>query len=98
MFPVFLKPGIGTASALNLTVGAAEAAAVIAISARPTTARQVDALRISYLSSFDGQLRLDPGNSGAMPVRRHRDPRHSRRGTVAICWGTLSAQGDAYKF
>jgi hypothetical protein len=41
-------------------------------------------------------IRLDPGSSGAMPVRRHRDPLQFRWGTVAICGGILSAQDNAY--
>src|SRR5579862_6670477 len=72
MLPVCGKPGIGTATDLNLTVGAAAATPGSANRARPTTARQVDALRITFLpSSFDGQVRLDPGRSGAMTARRH---------------------------
>ena len=59
----------------DVTVGAADAAAGGPRTARPSKARQVDALRISFLSSVDGQVRLDPGSSGAMPVRRYRDPR-----------------------
>src|SRR5271170_2567208 len=77
MLPVCGKPGIGTAIDLNLTVGTAAATPGNANRTAPTTARHVDALRITFLpSSFDGQVRLDPGRSGAMTVRRHRDPRH----------------------
>src|SRR5882757_3068090 len=67
MLPVCGKPLIGTALALNVTVGTANAALGIASKARPRTARQMDALRISFLSlSFDRQVRLDPGSSGAI--------------------------------
>jgi hypothetical protein len=45
MLPVCGKPGIGTAVALNVIVGAAEAAADRPRTARPNTARQVDTLR-----------------------------------------------------
>src|ERR1700722_11928164 len=94
MLPVCGKPGIGTASALKVTVGSAEAMPGSARNARPRTARQVDALRISFPSSFDGQIRLDPGNSGAMPVRLHRDPRRGAAGNGATLTRTLlSATG-----
>jgi hypothetical protein len=44
--------------------------------ARPVKVRQVNALRIRFsLLYVDGQLRLDPDSSGAMPVRRERDLR-----------------------
>src|ERR1700689_4306703 len=85
MSPVCGKPGIFTAFALNVTVGAAEATLVNASKARPMTARQVDALRIRFSPSCDGQVRLDPGSSGAMPVRRHRDSGLLRPETVATC-------------
>src|SRR4029077_5794892 len=76
MFPVCGNPGSGTALATSVTVGAADALAGRPRAARqPSKARQVDALRISFLSSVDGQVRLDPGSSGTMPVRRYRDLR-----------------------
>src|ERR1700691_5461530 len=52
MFPVCGKPDIGTASALNVTFGAADATAGSASRARPRATRQVDALRIRFSSSF----------------------------------------------
>src|SRR3981081_1623645 len=45
--------GIGTAIAFRVTVGAADARLGSASTARARTARQVDALRISFLSSVD---------------------------------------------
>jgi hypothetical protein len=51
MFPVCGKPGIGMATAFNVTVGSAEALAGMPRTARPSKARQVDALRIRILSS-----------------------------------------------
>src|ERR1700758_1854806 len=63
MSPVPGKPGIGTATALNLTVGAAEATPGSASSARPRTARQVDALRISFpplLMDRSASIRVAP--------------------------------------
>ena len=52
MLPVCGKPGIGTASALKVTVGDADATAGSASRARPRATRQVDALRIRFSSSF----------------------------------------------
>src|SRR5437764_2256361 len=46
-FPVCEKPGIATAFAFKVTTGVADATLVSASTAKPTTARQVDALRIS---------------------------------------------------
>src|SRR3954447_18076471 len=66
MLPVCGKPLIGTASAFNVTFGTAAAVPVRPNRASPITATHIDALRISSLSSFDGQLRLEPGSSGAM--------------------------------
>src|ERR1700712_2157394 len=65
MFPVWGKPFSGTALATSVIAGAADAAAGRPKAARqPSRARQVDALRISFHSSVDGQVRLDPGSSG----------------------------------
>jgi hypothetical protein len=51
MLPVCGKPGIGMATALKVSVGVAEATAGRPSTARPSKARQVDALRIRILSS-----------------------------------------------
>ncbi len=48
MLPVCGKPAIGTACALKWTVGSAEATPGSASTAKPRTARQVDALRIGF--------------------------------------------------
>jgi hypothetical protein len=50
--PVWGKPGIATALAFSVTTGVADATLVSASTARPTTARQVDALRISFSLLF----------------------------------------------
>jgi hypothetical protein len=60
MLPVCGNPGMGTAFATSVTVGAADAAAGRPKTARPRRARQVDALRIGFFSSVDGQVGLDP--------------------------------------
>jgi hypothetical protein len=61
-------------------------------------ARQVDALRISFLSSVDGQVRLDPGSSGTMPVRRYRDLRpHGSENSGDVLTQTLSIDRNARK-
>src|SRR6202007_768079 len=73
MLPVPGNPAIGTALALSVTTGAAEATPARLRTARPSKARQVDALRIRFSPLVDGQVRLDPGGSGTMPVRRYRD-------------------------
>src|SRR6478672_7122167 len=50
MFPVCGKPGIGTAEALIVIVGAADACAATASSATPTSNRHLDTLRICLAS------------------------------------------------
>ena len=52
MLPVWGKPLIGTAFALKVTVGNADATAGSASRARPRATRQVDALRIRFSSSI----------------------------------------------
>ena len=44
------------------------------------------------LSSFDGQLRLEPGSSGAMPVRQHRDPPQVRANKATTAGNTIRSQ------
>src|SRR2546430_3947183 len=77
--------GIGTASAFRVTVGAAEAklGSASAATASARKARQVDALRISFLSSVDDRsasIRVapEPCRSGDIEIPG------SRRRTVAI--------------
>jgi len=94
--------GIATAWALNeliCAVGAAEATAGTPRTARPSKARQVDALRIgiSLSLSFDRQVRLDPGSSGAMPVRRYRDLRPAPENSGEFLGATISVVGPARK-
>jgi hypothetical protein len=65
MFPVWGKPAIGTALALNVTFGVAEATPGItsATSARAGTAKQVIALRIAsslFLSGSGSGKRAPP--------------------------------------
>ena len=57
------NPGIGMATALKVTAGAAEAAAGTARAARPSTAaRQVDVLRMRILSTAWWTVRPCPGS------------------------------------
>src|SRR6516164_9122238 len=93
--------GIGTACALNDEISAviAEATAGTPRTARPSRARHVDGLRISINLSLpvDGQLRLDPGSSGAMPVRRYRDLRPAPENNGEFLGATISVVGFARK-
>src|ERR1700733_6729812 len=94
--------GIGTALAVNflmLAVGsAADATAGRPRTARePSKARQVDALRISFLSSVDGQVRLDPGSSGAYAGPAISRSPATRRRTVATSVSRLSIAADRRK-
>src|ERR1700704_5327229 len=84
--PGYVPPpglGIGTAIAFSVTVGAADAKLGAARAASARTARQVDALRISSLSSVDDRsasIRVapEPCRSGDIEISGER------RRTVAI--------------
>src|ERR1700678_3313392 len=81
MFPVPLKPVIGTAMDLNLTVGAAEATPTKAERAKPRTARQVDALRIGTFSPLlmdrSASIRVAPEPCGPATSRSPLSPGNS---------------------
>src|SRR5580658_10386766 len=99
MFPVPGKPGICTATDLNLTVGRAEAALGMATRARPRTARHADALRIESFSPLlvdkSASIRVAPGPYRSGVIEIPGNP----WGTVAsFLVQTLSFRLDAFKF
>jgi hypothetical protein len=58
----------------------------------------VDALRISFLSSFDGQVRLDPGSSGAIAgPATSRSPAQYPGNSGDNLRRTLSVSRDRFK-
>src|SRR5271165_5491645 len=94
--PCPLGLGIGTASAFRVTVGVAEATPGSARTARPRTARQVDALRISFsplLMDSSASIRVapEPCRSGDIEI-----PCGSP-GNSGDLPGILPAEGVAYK-
>src|ERR1043166_5490086 len=80
--------GIGTALALNceilavISAGATVAKPRAPRAIRPSTARQVDALRIRF-SPLLMDIRLDPGSSGAIAGPAISRSPAQRRGTLA---------------
>src|SRR3979411_1370604 len=93
MFPVpgYVPPpglGIGTAIAFRVTVGAAEAmlGSASAATASARRARQVDALRISFLSSFDDR-------SASIRVA----PEPCRSGDIEISGSEPENSGDFFE-
>src|SRR5438045_6429811 len=106
MLPVWgkLPPpgfGIGTALALNcailavISAGATEAKPRAPRATRPSTARQVDALRIRF-SPLLMDIRLDPGSSGAIAGPAISRSPAQRRGTLAsLLWTTYLSRAGA---
>src|SRR5436305_14642603 len=107
MLPVWgkLPPpgfGIGTALAVNfeivavISADAADAMPRAPRTTRPSTARQVDALRIRF-SPLLMDIRLDPGSSGAIAGPAISRSPAQRRGTLASLLATtyLSRAGAA---
>src|ERR1700682_2678111 len=79
-------------------ISSADATAGRANTTKPSTARQVDALRIRFLSSVDGQVRLDPGSSGANAGPAISRSSATHRGTVAtLRVATISVRADPCK-
>jgi hypothetical protein len=52
---------------------------------------------ISLSLCVAGQIRLDPGSSGAMPVRRYRDLRSPPENNGELLLATISVVGFARK-